>query len=86
MNRMVVKSKVGSDGIPHLDLPVGIEEADQEVQVTIEPVASKKTLSGLPSQTARSRPQLHCATRSLMRYGRTQAQSVSAVSSTTMVT
>jgi hypothetical protein len=40
MNRVVVKSKVGSDGILHLALPVGLEEADKEVQVTVEPVPS----------------------------------------------
>ncbi len=45
MNRMVVKSKVGSDGILHLDLQVGMEGADKEVQVTIEPVASKKAMT-----------------------------------------
>jgi len=38
MNRMVVKSMVGNDGILHLALPVGIEEANREVQVTVEPV------------------------------------------------
>ena len=38
MNRMVVKSKVGGDGILHLELPVGIGEADKEVQVTVETV------------------------------------------------
>jgi hypothetical protein len=39
MNRIVVKSKVSSDGVLHLALPVGLEEADKEVQVTVEPVA-----------------------------------------------
>jgi len=38
MNRIVLKSKVGRDGILHLALPVGMAEVDQEVQVTIEPV------------------------------------------------
>jgi hypothetical protein len=38
MNRMVVKSTVSSDGILHLALPVGMEEANREVQVTVEPV------------------------------------------------
>ena len=37
MERMVVKSTVGGDGILHLALPVGIEEAHKEVQVTVEP-------------------------------------------------
>ena len=36
MNRMVVKSKVGSDGVLHLDLPLGDEEAEREVLVTVE--------------------------------------------------
>jgi len=37
MNRMVVKSTVSSDGVLHLALPLGIEEANKEVQVTLEP-------------------------------------------------
>ena len=36
MNRMVVKSTVSSDGVLHLALPVGVEEANKEVQVTVE--------------------------------------------------
>ena len=39
MNRMVVRSTVSSDGILHLTLPVGLEEAEKEVEVTVEPVA-----------------------------------------------
>ncbi len=42
MNRMIVKSKVGSDGILHLDLPIGLQEANAEVQVTVEPVPKKE--------------------------------------------
>ena len=38
MDRLVVKSTVSSDGILHLALPVGIEEANREVQVTVEPL------------------------------------------------
>lgn len=38
MNRIVITSKVGSDGVLHLDLPVGQAEADREVQVTVESV------------------------------------------------
>ncbi len=38
MDRMVVKSTVSSDGILHLALPVGIEEANREVQITVEAV------------------------------------------------
>ena len=36
MNRMVVKSKVGSDGVLHLNLPLGAEDAEREVLVTVE--------------------------------------------------
>jgi hypothetical protein len=38
MNRMVVKSTTDGDGILHLNLPMGVEEANREVQVTVEPV------------------------------------------------
>jgi len=38
MNRMVVTTRVGSDGYLHLDLAVGLEEAGKEVQITVEPV------------------------------------------------
>jgi hypothetical protein len=40
MNRIVVTSRVGRDGILQLTLPVGVCDADQEVQVTVEPVGS----------------------------------------------
>lgn len=39
MNRIVVKSTIGGDGVLHLDLPIGPDEAHAEVQVTVEPVA-----------------------------------------------
>jgi hypothetical protein len=39
MNRIVVKSKVDSNGNLHLNVPIGPAGADQEVQITIEPVA-----------------------------------------------
>lgn len=38
MNRMVVHSRVGEDGVLHLTVPIGKDDADREVQVTIEPV------------------------------------------------
>jgi hypothetical protein len=38
MNRIVVRSRVGSDGSLRLTLPVGPAAADQEVQITVEPV------------------------------------------------
>ena len=37
MNRMIVKSRVGADGVLNVTVPVGSEEANREVQVTIEP-------------------------------------------------
>ena len=45
MNRIVVKSKVSRDGVLHLSVPVGLEEADQEVQVTVEPFAPKTPIT-----------------------------------------
>jgi hypothetical protein len=45
MNRIVMKSKVSSDGVLHLQVPVGIAEADQEVRVTVDPIPSDETLS-----------------------------------------
>ena len=38
MNRISMKSKVNSDGVLHLALPVGLEEANREVHVTVDPV------------------------------------------------
>jgi hypothetical protein len=38
MNRMVLHSRVGRDGILHITVPIGSDAADQEVQVTIDPV------------------------------------------------
>lgn len=39
MNRMVVRSRVGADGMLHLSVPIGKADADKEVTVTIDPVA-----------------------------------------------
>jgi len=39
MERMVVKSTVSGDGVLHLALPVGIEAANAEVRVIVEPVS-----------------------------------------------
>jgi hypothetical protein len=36
MTRMVLKSRVGADGVLQLNIPVGAGEANREVQVTIE--------------------------------------------------
>jgi hypothetical protein len=37
MNRMIVKSRIGTDGVLHVDIPIGAAEAGQEVQIIIEP-------------------------------------------------
>jgi hypothetical protein len=37
MTRIVLKSKVGADGVLQLSVPVGPAEANREVQITIEP-------------------------------------------------
>lgn len=39
MNRIVVRTRVGTDGNLHLDLPVGEADANSEVQVTIDPLS-----------------------------------------------
>jgi hypothetical protein len=38
MNRMVVQSRVGADGVLYLTVPIGKPDADREVRVTIDPV------------------------------------------------
>ena len=39
MQRIVVQSRVGANGVLHLTLPVGSADADREVQITVEPVS-----------------------------------------------
>lgn len=39
MNRVVIQTKVSTDGRVHLDIPIGPQEAGTEVQVTVEPSA-----------------------------------------------
>ena len=41
MNRLVVHSRVGADGVLHLSVPVGEADADKEVTVTIDPAAPR---------------------------------------------
>lgn len=43
MNILVMKSKVGTDGVLHLDVPLGAAEAGREVKVTVEPVSHPMT-------------------------------------------
>jgi hypothetical protein len=40
MNRMILKTRVGTDGILQVTLPVGVADANREVQVTIEPAST----------------------------------------------
>ncbi len=39
ITRITLKSRVGSDGVLHLHLPVGQAEADRDVQITVESIA-----------------------------------------------
>ena len=39
MHKTVVRSRVGGDGVLHLELPLGADEANREVQVTVEALA-----------------------------------------------
>jgi hypothetical protein len=41
MQKIVLRARVGRDGILHLDVPVTIHDADLEVTVTIQPVTSE---------------------------------------------
>lgn len=45
MNRILVKAKVGDDGVLRLEVTIGAAEGNQEVQVTVEPVATKAPMS-----------------------------------------
>ncbi len=45
MNLVILKSKVSSDGMLRLSLPLGMSEADHEVRVTVEPVATHTATS-----------------------------------------
>jgi hypothetical protein len=38
MDRMVVKTRIGADGVLHVTVPVGAADANREVQVTVDPV------------------------------------------------
>ena len=42
MQRITLYSHVGSDGILHLEVPVGLHDAGVEVTVTIQPVTPAK--------------------------------------------
>ena len=42
MNRIVVHSRIGADGVLQLAVPIGLAEADREVEVTIEPAVQER--------------------------------------------
>ena len=39
MNRIVIRSRVGRDGVLDVKVPFGVADADSEVQVTVEPLS-----------------------------------------------
>ena len=39
MTKMELRSRVGSDGVLKVSVPLGLSEADCDVRITIEPVA-----------------------------------------------
>ncbi len=43
MTRIVLHSRTGPDGTLHLDVPLGPDQADREVQVVIEAAAKEIT-------------------------------------------
>ncbi len=45
MDRIVLHSRVGADGVLQLTVPLGVADADREVEVTIEAVTSNPPLS-----------------------------------------
>jgi hypothetical protein len=45
MQKIVLRARVGKDGILHLDVPVTIHDADLEVTVTVQPVTPAQTKS-----------------------------------------
>ena len=42
MNRIVVHSRIGADGVLQLAVPIGLAEADREFEVTIEPAVPER--------------------------------------------
>ena len=43
MNRIVLESKVGDDGMLQLAVPVGTADAGQDVLITVDPMVPKST-------------------------------------------
>lgn len=47
MNRVVLKAKIDPDSVLRVQVPVGVEEADQEVRITVEPAAEAEEVRPL---------------------------------------
>lgn len=45
MKSIVTKSRVCSNGLLHLSVPIGLAQADTEVKVTVEPLSKATTLT-----------------------------------------
>lgn len=45
MLRIVMKSRVSTDGVLHLDVPMGEREANRDVQVTVEPLVAGESMT-----------------------------------------
>lgn len=45
MKSIVLKSKVGAGGVLHLSVPVGMAQADSDVQVIVEPVSNAESMT-----------------------------------------
>jgi hypothetical protein len=43
MTKVTVHARVGADGVLRVNLPVGTEDAEQEVQVTVESVSPRRS-------------------------------------------
>lgn len=56
MKRIVVITKVSDDGHLHLDLPLGMQDAGKEFQVSVEPAPPQAVA---PKQTLRAADLLH---------------------------
>jgi hypothetical protein len=45
MKSIVLKSKVSVDGVLHLSVPLGLAQADSDVQVTVEPISNEMPMT-----------------------------------------
>ena len=50
MSYIEIKSRVGSDGVLTVSLPLGLEEANREVRVIVEPISP--SVEGIHAPTA----------------------------------